>query len=77
METVIKIQPSELNMALLKKIRQFIGNKENVEVTISLKESDPEYMNALSRSIQEAESSENLISFTMEEFVAYNPKPRD
>jgi hypothetical protein len=40
METVIKIHPSELNTELLKKIKKFIGGKENIDVTISLKEFD-------------------------------------
>ncbi len=34
METVIKVNPSELNSSLLNKIKNFIGDKENVNVTI-------------------------------------------
>jgi phage-related protein len=75
METIIKIHPSELNNNLLNKIRDFIGNKENVDVTISLKEYDPTYVDDLNRSIDQAESG-NVISFTMEEFAAYTPKPK-
>ena len=37
METIINVSPSELNIKLLKKIKDFIGNKQNVDVTISLK----------------------------------------
>jgi phage-related protein len=75
METIIKIHPSELDSNLLSKIREFIGNKENVDVTISLKEYDPTYVDDLNRSIDQAESG-NVISFTMEEFAAYTPKPK-
>jgi len=75
METIIKIHPSELNSTLLNKIREFIGNKENVDVTISLKEYDPAYVNDLNLSIDQAESG-NVISFTMEEFAAYTPKTK-
>ena len=75
METIIKIHPSELNSTLLNKIREFIGNKENVDVTISLKEYDPAYVDDLNHSIEQAESG-NVISFTMEEFAAYTPKPK-
>ena len=43
METVIKVTPSELNSSLMNKIKKFIGDKNNVDVTISLREFDPAY----------------------------------
>ncbi|HEY2582341.1 MAG TPA: hypothetical protein VGI43_11070 [Mucilaginibacter sp.] len=73
METIIKVSPSELNENLLDKIRKFIGNKDNIDVTISLKEFDPEYADALDRSIGEAEKGGDFISFTMEDFMSYTP----
>ncbi len=76
METIIKVHPSELNTDLLKKIREFIGSKENIDVTISLKEFDTDYSAALNHSVEQAENNENIISMTMEEFVAYTPKRR-
>ena len=76
METVIKIHPSELNSSLINKIKKFIGDKENVDVTISLKEFDPAYVDALDRSIDQAENGQELITMTMEEFVAYTPKKK-
>lgn len=75
METIIKIHPDELNSSLLNRIRQFIGDKENVDVTISLKEFDPVYEEDLNRSLAQAEAGE-VLSFTMEEFVAYTPKAK-
>jgi len=75
METIIKVNPSELNENLLNKIRNFIGNKNNIDVTISLKEFDAEYADALDHSIEEAEG-ENLISFTMDDFMAYSPSKK-
>jgi hypothetical protein len=75
METIIKVNPSELNENLLNKIRNFIGSKNNIDVTISLKEFDAEYTDALDHSIEEAESK-NLISFTMEDFMAYSPSKK-
>ena len=75
METVIKVDPSGLNSNLLDKIKSFIGDKKNIDVTISLKEFDPDYANALDRSIVEGDSGE-ILSFTMEEFVAYIPKKK-
>ena len=74
METVIKINPAELNASLLNKIKKFIGNKRNVDVTISLREFDPVYADALERSIDQAENEQELICMTMKEFVAYTPK---
>jgi hypothetical protein len=74
METIIKVSPDELNESLLEKIRKFIGDKKNVDVTISLKEYDKNYVDELDKSINQAEKGENLISFTMEEFMAYTPK---
>jgi hypothetical protein len=76
METIIKVSPDELNESLLEKIKNFIGSKDNVDVTISLKEYDKNYFDELDKSINEAEKGENLISFTMEEFMAYTPKKR-
>ena len=76
METIIKIHPSELDMNLIKKIKEFIGNKENVDVTISLKEFDRSYSNVLNQSMAEANKKENQISFTMEEFIAYSPEKK-
>jgi hypothetical protein len=73
METVIKVSPSELNTGLLDKIRDFIGNRNNIDVTISLKEFDAEYAKVLDRSIEEAESGQNLVSFSMKDFMAYTP----
>ena len=73
METIIKLSPEELNENLLKKIRQIINGNTNIDVTISLKEFDPEYVDALKQSIHEAESGNNLTSFTMEDFMAYEP----
>lgn len=73
METTIKLSPSELNASLLSKLRKLIGGKENVDVTISVKEYDAEYAAELNNSIEQAESGQNLVSFTMEEFMAYTP----
>lgn len=75
METIIKIHPDELNKTLLNKIRKFIGKKENIDITISVKEFDPAYADVLDTSIKQAENGD-VISLTMEEFVAYTPKSK-
>lgn len=74
METIIKVNPSELNESLLEKIKKFIGGKDNIDVTISLKEYDKAYVDELDKSINDAEKGDNMISFTMEEFMAYTTK---
>jgi hypothetical protein len=76
METIIKIHPDELNKTLLNKIRKFIGKKENIDITISVKEFDPAYADALDTSIKQVENGD-VISLTMEEFVAYTPKRKE
>ncbi|MGZ3925136.1 MAG: hypothetical protein ACXVBJ_15295 [Flavisolibacter sp.] len=74
METIIKVSPGELNENLLEKIKNFIGDKDNVDVTISLKEYDKSYLDDLDESVNQADKGEDLISFTMEDFMAYSPK---
>jgi hypothetical protein len=73
METIIKVNPSELDESLLDKIKKFIGDKDNMDVTISLKEFDREYADALDRSIEQTEHTEEMVTFTMEEFMSYTP----
>jgi len=75
METVIKINPSELNQGLVNKIKEFIGTKKNIDITIFLKEFNPDYVDALNRSIGQAEN-DDVLTFTMEEFVAYTPQKK-
>ena len=73
METVITVNPSELNSGLLNRIKKFIGNKNNVNVIISLREFDQEYVAALDHSIEQAEKGDEIITMTMEAFLAYTP----
>ncbi|MEO7310748.1 MAG: hypothetical protein ABIX01_10130 [Chitinophagaceae bacterium] len=73
METVIKISPSEINDTLIDTLKHLINGKQNIDVTISLQEYDAQYANALTDSIEQAETGENLVSFAMEDFMAYNP----
>ncbi len=72
---------SILNVSFLvdepgEKIMDFIGTRKNVDVTISLKEipvGDEVFLDSLNHSIKQADDIRNLISFTMEEFMAYSP----
>jgi hypothetical protein len=73
METIIKVTPSELNISLLEKIKSIIGDNDNVDVTISLNEYEPLYVETLNKSIYQAEENDDIQSFTMEEFMNYSP----
>jgi len=75
METIIKVSPSELNEGLLDKIKKYIGNNGNVDVTISLKDVDIDYEVSLNRSIEQLED-DDVISFAMEDFMEYSPAPK-
>jgi hypothetical protein len=73
METIIKVSPSELDIKLLNKIRDFIGNRD-IDVTITLKEIDRHFAESLNRSVKQADDESSLVTFTMESFMAYLPK---
>lgn len=73
METVIKVNPSELNMNLINKIKAFIGNKDNIDVTISLREYDSKFQEELDISLEQSNNPNEIISMTMEEFISYAP----
>ena len=74
METVITVNPSELNSVLLNKIKKFIGKKNNVDVIISLREFNQDYVTELDKSIDQAEVCDEIISMTMEDFLGYTPQ---
>ncbi len=76
METIIRLRPSELDEALLDKIKKYIGEKDNVDVIISLKEYNADYAEALNRSVEQAERGD-LISFRFEDFMAYQPASKE
>lgn len=74
MEAAIKLRPEELNSGIISKIREMIGERKNVEVTIIVREKNDDYLSTLNRSIHDLEKNKDLISFTMEEFVNYPSK---
>jgi len=83
METIIKVNSAELNKSLLDKIKKFIGNKEDAEITISINdsvskgylrnESRDQYFARLNKSIENAEQG-NVISFTAKEFEDFSAR---
>ena len=74
MEASIKLKPEELNSGIISKIREMIGERNNVEVTIIVREKTDEYLSTLNHSIHDLETNKGLISFTIEEFLNYPSK---
>lgn len=81
METIIKINPSELNESLLDKIRNLISGKENAEIIISVQDTPPkkylrnetrdEYFARLNKSIEQLEKG-NVISFSKDAWKEFS-----
>jgi len=73
METVIKLRPEELNLELVEKIKQLIGETKHVELTISISDQNSTYLASLDQSIQQL-SNNDTVTFTMEDFLEYSGK---
>jgi len=84
METLIKLNPSEINQNLLKVLKTFLNGRNNFEITINVKEVQennfstaepkPEYKKKLDAAINNIENGKNLVSFTFDEFEAFSKK---
>ncbi len=74
MDAIIKLKPEELNNKMLVKIKDLIGSRKDIEVTISLTDSKTEYLKTLDRSISDLNRNKDTITFTLEEFLAYPSK---
>jgi hypothetical protein len=73
METVIKLKPSELEIAL-QKLKMLIQGDENVEITITVKNplKEEAYFKRLEKSIDDIENNRNLVSFSFNEFQEFS-----
>lgn len=77
MEAVIKLKPEELTSGILSKIKKMIGKRNNMEVIITVRDSNEEYLATLDRSIQELETDKDTITFAMKDFLEYpSEKPK-
>lgn len=74
MDGVIRIKLSELNDALMERIKGMFQGREDVELTIAFNDKQQKYYEALERSKKELEEGSNLISFTMEDLEIYSNK---
>jgi hypothetical protein len=77
MEAVIKLKPEELTSGILSKIKKMIGKRNNMEVIITVRDSNEEYLATLDRSIHELETDKDTTTFAMEDFLEYpSEKPK-
>ena len=58
---------------MVNKAGKLMGEKENADLLSSANEFEAKYIDELYKSIQEAETGQNLVSFTMYDFLAYTP----
>ena len=72
MDALIKVKVSELNSALVERIKALFQGKEDAELTIRFDESQYMYKDTLKRSKQDMEQGHNLVTFTMEELESYS-----
>lgn len=74
METVIKVNESELNDSLLKKLKNLISDLDNPKIEIHITEGlTSEFFKKLDASIKQSEEGK-VISFTMDELSAHLSK---
>ena len=76
MEAVIKVKISELNAALLERIKTLFHGKEDAELTISFDDTAQDYYEILNRSKNDLEQGNGLVHFTMDELEAYSNRKR-
>jgi hypothetical protein len=74
MDAVIKLRPEELDNRMLVKIKELIGGRMDIEVTISLTDNKTQYLKTLDLSIADLNADKGTITFTIEEFLAYPSK---
>ena len=72
MHTEINLKASELNTDLLKKIVSFLKGRKEANVKISISDED-DYFDVLSRSLNDARQKKDLVTFTLEELMAFEP----
>src|SRR2546423_683257 len=70
MQTEITLKLSELNSDLIARIRTLLKGKEESVIRIRISEAD-DYLQILDRSLKDAREQKNLISFTLEELMAF------
>ncbi|MCY7411191.1 MAG: hypothetical protein LH473_13035 [Chitinophagales bacterium] len=73
MEAVIKIRSKELDNKFFKKIKELVNNEKNLDITISIADPNKNFLKELDESIDLLNSKKKLVTFTLDEFLAYTP----
>lgn len=73
MEAVIKIRSKELDNKFFKKIKELVNNDKNLDITISIADPNKNFLKELDESIDQLNSKNKLVTFTLDEFLAYTP----
>jgi hypothetical protein len=73
MDAVFNIKAEEFDETLFKKIKALLRKGNKASVLIHISDEQDVYQRTLTKSIQELNQPENLLSFTMESLEAYNP----
>ena len=76
METTIRLKSSELTPAFVEKLKAFFEKDDELEIAITpisdfglnSKESEEKYMDRVNRAIKNLENSEDISSFSEDEF---------
>jgi len=72
MHTEINLKASELNDDLLQKIKDFLKGKKEANVKITISDED-DYFDVLYRSMDDARQKKDLVTFTLDELMAFEP----
>lgn len=76
METIFRINPNELTLDFLDKVKTLFGNEEVIEISISTvsdfgltkKEGKKEYEDRVNKAINNLEGNKDSVSFSEDEF---------
>jgi hypothetical protein len=73
MNTEINLKAAELNLEFFNRIKDFLKSKKASNIKIIISDED-DYFTALDKSVSDIEQKTNLVTFTMEELLTFDPK---
>jgi len=72
MQTEINLKTSELNAEFLSRIKNYLKVKKNANIKIIINDEE-DYFEVLDRSIKDIENKKGLVTFSLEELMAFDP----
>ena len=72
MQAEINLKANELNIEFFNRIKDFLKSKKASNIKIIISDED-DYFDVLDKSISNIEQKKNLVSFTLEELLAFDP----